>query len=508
MDRPPERYMLNSLHQFTIIYAQRGRHAVDDREGLIEEFKAVVGDAYVVHEPEDLIVFEYDGSVDRALPLAVVLPATTEEVSGVVKAAHRHGLPIVARGAGTGLSGGAIAEQGGIVVALTRMTNILEIDAENRLAVVESGVVNIDLTHAAERYGLYFAPDPSSQKACTIGGNVAENSGGPHCLAYGVTTDHVLGMEVVLADGSIQWFGGRTREASGYDLRGVLIGSEGTLAIATRVVVRLLKQPEEVKTLLAVFRELEQASAAVSGIIAAGIVPAALEMMDRLCIEAAEPAVHAGYPEGAGAVLLVEVDGLSEAVQEESVEIKRICNEYDPMEVRTAADESERELLWAGRKGVLGALGRLAPNYYLVDGTIPRTKLVEVLTRISRIGEKYGLPVANLLHAGDGNLHPCILFDERKPGETRRALSVGGEILKLCVESGGVLSGEHGIGLEKQEYMPLMFTQDDMEAMAKLLPAFATGGMFNPGKIFPTGDSQPHPAQSAAVARAGAGAYI
>ena len=481
---------------------------MDDRKELIEEFKAVVGDSYVVHEPEDLIVFEYDGSVDRALPLAVVLPASTEEVSGVVMAAHRHGLPIVARGAGTGLSGGAIAEHGGVVVALTRMTNILEIDAENRLAVVEPGVVNIDLTHAAERYGLYFAPDPSSQKACTIGGNVAENSGGPHCLAYGVTTDHVLGMEVVLADGSVQWFGGRTREAPGYDLRGVLIGSEGTLAIATRVVVRLLKQPESVNTLLAVFRELDQASAAVSGIIAAGIVPAALEMMDRLCIDAAEPAVHAGYPEGAGAVLLVEVDGLSEAVQEESAEITEICNEYDPMEIRTAADVEERERLWAGRKGVLGALGRLAPNYYLVDGTIPRTKLMEVLAQIRRIGEEHGLPIANLLHAGDGNLHPCVLFDERKPGETHRALETGGEILKLCVEAGGALSGEHGIGLEKQQYMHLMFTREDMEAMAKLLPAFATGGMFNPGKIFPSGDSQLRSWQSAAVANTGAGAYI
>ena len=479
-----------------------------DHQDLLRKLKAIVGETYVVHQPEDLIVFEQDGSVDRGMPLAVVLPASTGEVSEVVEVAHRHALPIIARGAGTGLSGGAIAEQDGIVIALTRMTKIIEIDADNRLAVVEPGVVNIDISHAASKYGLYFAPDPSSQKVCTIGGNVAENSGGPHCLAYGVTTNHVLGMEVVLADGSIQWFGGKTRETPGYDLRGILIGSEGTLAIVTKVVVRLLKEPEAVKTLLAVYRRLEDASAAVSGIIAAGIVPPALEMMDQLCIEAAEPSVHAGYPAGAGAVLLVEVDGLQESVEEEAAEIEQVCMEYDPMEIRTAVDASERERLWAGRKGVLGALGRLAPNYYLVDGTIPRTKLLEVLTGITRIGEKHGLPIANLLHAGDGNLHPSVLFDERRPGETERALAAGGEILKLCVESGGVLSGEHGIGLEKQEYMPLMFNDDDMEAMAKLKPAFATDGMLNPGKVFPTGASHVQVSHSAAVAKTGAGAFI
>ena len=479
-----------------------------DAKDLIAELTSIVGDAYVVHAPEDLIVFEYDGSVDRALPVAVVLPASTEEVAETVKAAARHGVPMVARGAGTGLSGGAIAEKGGIVIALTRMTRILGIDPDNRLAVVEPGVVNLDLSHAASKYGLYFAPDPSSQKACTIGGNVAENSGGPHCLAYGVTTNHVLGMEVVLADGSVQWCGGKNREAPGYDLRGVLIGSEGTLAIATKVVVRLLKLPEAVRTLLAVYRELDQASAAVSGIIAAGMVPAALEMMDRLCIEAAEPAVHAGYPEGAGAVLLVEVDGLDEAVEEEAAEIERVCETYHPLEVRTATDAAERERLWAGRKGVLGALGRLAPNYYLVDGTIPRTRLLDVLASIKDIGKKHGLPIANLLHAGDGNLHPSVLFDERDPDQLRRAMEAGGEILKLCVDSGGVLSGEHGIGLEKQEYMPLMFTEDDMEVMSRLLPAFGTGGMLNPGKIFPTGSSHWDGAQSAAIARTGVGAYI
>ena len=479
-----------------------------DKQRLISDLIDVVGEDYVIHAPEDLIVFEYDGSVDRALPLSVVLPTSTEEVSGVVRVSRRHEIPIVARGAGTGLSGGAIAERGGVVIALTRMKKIINVDIENRLAVVEPGVVNLDITHEVSKYGLYFAPDPSSQKVCTIGGNVAENSGGPHCLAYGVTTNHVLGMEVVLADGSVQWLGGKTRECPGYDLRGVVIGSEGTLAIATKIVVRLMKEPEAVRTLLAVYKTLEQASSAVSGIIAEGIIPAALEMMDQLCIEAAEPAVHAGYPEGAGAVLLVEVDGLREAVEEEAVEIDQVCRRYDPLEIRTATDSDERERLWAGRKGVLGALGRLAPNYYLVDGTIPRTRLMEVLTRINEISQEIELPIANLLHAGDGNLHPSVLFDERKSGETERALDAGGRILKLCVDSGGVLSGEHGIGMEKQEYMPLMFTDDDMDAMARLLPAFGSEGTLNPGKIFPTGNPISQVSHPAAVAKTGPGAFI
>ena len=475
---------------------------------LIRDLVAVVGEPNVVHRPEDLIVFEYDGSVDRALPTVVVLPRTTSEVSDVVKAAGAHGVPVVARGAGTGLSGGAIAEHGGIVVALTRMTSILEIDEANRLAVVEPGVVNIDLSTAASKYGLYFAPDPSSQKACTIGGNVAENSGGPHCLAYGVTTNHVLGMEVVLADGSVHWFGGKTREAPGYDLRGIMIGSEGTLGIVTKIVVRLLKAPESVKTLLAVFKTVEDASSAVSGIIGAGIVPAAIEMMDAMCIRAAEASMNAGYPEEAGAVLLVEVDGLREEVEDEAQEIANVCRTYEPMEILTATSSEERERLWAARKGVIGALGWLAPNYYLVDGTVPRTKLMEVLGEVERVAEESGLPIANLLHAGDGNLHPLILFDERKPGDTERALEAGGKILEICLDAGGVLSGEHGIGLEKQEYMPLMFSQEDMDAMANLKPAFGSGEMFNPGKIFPTGASHGARHPEGGFAKTAANAFV
>ena len=474
----------------------------------ISELQAIVGSDYVVHKPEDLIVYEYDGSADKAMPSIVVIPGNAEEVAQVVRLARREDAPIVARGAGTGLSGGAVAEKGGIVVSLTRMTRILDVDVQNRVAVVEPGVINLHLTEHVSQYGLCYAPDPSSQKACTIGGNVAENSGGPHCLAYGVTTNHVLGMEVVMADGSLQWVGGSTRETPGYDLRGIIIGSEGTLAIVTKVIVRLLKQPEAVKTLLAVFRELDQASAAVSGIIAAGIVPAAIEMMDDLCIRAVEPAVNAGYPADAGAVLLVEIEGFAEAVEEEVEEIENVCNEFGPIEIRTATNADARERLWAGRKGVLGALGRLAPNYLLVDGTVPRTNLVEVLAQIRELSRRSGYPIANLLHAGDGNLHPSVLFDERKPGDTQKALAIGGEILKMCVEAGGVLSGEHGIGLEKQEYMPFMFNDDDMEAMARLKPAFDTRDMLNPAKIFPTGASCNEIAFAGAVARAGAGAWI
>ena len=481
---------------------------VQNKEYLVENLKNIVGDSYVIHEPEDLIVFEQDASVDRSIPLAVVFPASTEEVSDVVSFAYENEIPIVARGAGTGLSGGAIADNGGFVIALTRMTDIIGIDIDNKLATVEPGVVNIDLSNKALKHGLYFAPDPSSQKTCSIGGNVAENSGGPHCLAYGVTTNHVLGMEVVLADGSVRWFGNQLREHQGYDLRGIMVGSEGTLGIVTKIVVRLLNIPESTKTLLVVFKELSDASAAVSAIIGAGIVPAAIEMMDQLCIEAAEAAVHAGYPDGAGAVLLVEVDGFEESVNEESQEIENICRAHSMMDIKIATDYLDRERLWTGRKSVLGALGRLAPNYYLMDGTIPRTKLMDVLNEINKISEKYHLPIANLLHAGDGNLHPAVLFNERKDGETVRALKAGGEILKLCVESGGVLSGEHGIGLEKQEYMPLMFTDDDMQAMQQLMPAFGTKGLLNPGKIFPKGEPLQYLKQSTAISNTGTGAYI
>ena len=472
---------------------------------LIPELKRIVGDNYVLDDQADLLVYEYDGSIDRGNPVVVVLPDTTKEISQVLKLARSNSIPVVARGAGTGLSGGAIAEQGGIVLSMARMNQILEVNRSDRYAIVEPGVVNLDLsTHVASE-GLYYAPDPSSQRACTIGGNIAENSGGPHCLAYGVTTNHVLGMEVVLADGTITWFGENERDGVGYDLRGITIGSEGTLAIVTKISVRLLRLPEHVKTMLMSFETIEDASAAVTGIIGAGMVPAALEMMDHFCIKAA---VGAGYPEGAGAVLLVELDGLLESVEEESEEIEAICREFSPLEIRVATDSLEREKLWSGRKGVLGALGRLAPNYYLVDGTIPRTKLVDVLKKINEISERSGYPIANLLHAGDGNLHPSILFDERKPGDVENILAIGAEILRICVDSGGVLSGEHGIGLEKQDQMPLMFSEEDMATMSLLKLAFETEDLLNPGKVFPTGAGCGDISQARAIARVGPGAYI
>jgi len=459
--------------------------SVDRR--LIRGLERAVGRDYVFYRREQLIAWEYDSTIERALPRAVVLPGCTEEVSAVVRLANEAGVPVIPRGAGTGLSGGSVPEGGGLVVALTRMNRVLEIDQRNRIAVVEPGVVNLHLSKAAAPYGLYYAPDPSSQRACTIGGNVAENAGGPHCLALGTTTNHVLGLELVLADGSVVWTGGKVRDLPGYDLTGILVGSEGTLAIVTKIVVRLLRLPEATRTLLAIFDEVDHASNAVSAIIARGIIPAALEMMDREIIRAVEPALHVGYPLDAGAVLLIEVDGLREAVLDQSETIRILCGEEGAREVRIADEADEREKLWAGRKGSIGALGRLAPNFYVLDGVVPRTRLPEVLAQVYEVGRRYGFIVANVFHAGDGNLHPNILFDGRKPGETKRALEAGADIMRLCVAAGGSVTGEHGIGLEKRDFMPWLFSNDDMEAMWALKRAFRAEERFNPGKVFPAG---------------------
>ncbi|MEK7806562.1 MAG: FAD-binding protein, partial [Chloroflexota bacterium] len=387
---------------------------------FIQQLRAIVGDDYVVSHPDDLLVFEYDGSIDRGLPEAVVFPATTEEVSRVVGLAYREGVPVVGRGSGTGLSGGAIAPPGGIQVAFTRMNRILGLDTENRTATVEPGVINLDLDNYAHKFGLRYAPDPSSQKACSLGGNIAENAGGPHCLAYGTTTNHVLGMEVVLEDGAVVNLGSQGHaplaEVPGYDLRGVFVGSEGTFGLATKIVVRLLVLPEAVKTFLGIFADVDAACAAVSAVIGQGIVPAALEMMDALSIRAVQNVTNAGYPDDAGAVLLVELEGLQEEVDEVGAEIEAALWETGASQVKVAETPEEREALWVGRKGALGALGSLAPNYYLVDGVVPRTQLTRVLRQVSQIGERYGILIANVFHAGDGNLHPCLLFDERQPG--------------------------------------------------------------------------------------------
>jgi glycolate oxidase len=387
------------------------------------------------------------------------------------------------------------------------MNRILEVDVENQTALVEPGVVNLELSKAVAKHGLYYAPDPSSQRACTIGGNVAENAGGPHCLAYGVTTNHVLGLEIVLADGSVIWTGGGARDLPGYDIAGAVVGSEGTLCIVTKALVRLMRSPESVRTLSAIFESIEDATNAVTAIIGDGLIPAALEMLDHEIIQAVEPAFHVGYPLDAGAVLLIEVEGLVEATDEDGAKARRICLENGAREVREATDPVERERLWAGRKAAISAIGRIVPNYYVLDGVVPRTKLPEVMARVGEIGEQFGLPIANVFHAGDGNLHPCVLFDERKPGEAQRVLECGEAIMRVCVDAGGTITGEHGVGLEKRNFMSWIFTDTDMDAMRGLKQVFLADDRFNPCKAFPTskGCGEVH---SGAIQRFGADAAI
>ncbi len=472
-------------------------------QSRISELQQIVGADGVVHEALDLAIFERDASIEGRVPDAVVLPRTTEQVAAVVKLAARHGIPVVPRGAGTGLSGGAVTIQGGIALQVTRMRRILALDPGARTALVEPGVVNADLTAAASRHGLFYAPDPSSQKACTIGGNAAENSGGPHCLYHGVTTNHVIGMEVVLADGSVHWVGAEAPDAPGLDLLGILVGSEGTLCTITKVMVKLLPSPASVVTMMAAFPTIEAASHAVSAVIGSGIVPAALEMMDRVTVGAVEAHYKAGYPTDAGAVLLVEVDGVEESTRELAAAVRKQLEAAEATSLRVAADAAERERLWAGRKGAIGALGRIKPNYYLHDGVVPRTQLPEVLRQVSAIGEHYRLPVANVFHAGDGNLHPNILFDIREKGIMPQVERAGEEMLHACVELGGTLSGEHGIGLEKSAFMPWIFSPDDLDAMRSVKQLLDPAGLLNPGKIFPGPDKAVRaPARSGATSEA------
>jgi glycolate oxidase len=462
-----------------------------NHEILVEKLEGIVGKDGVFTRAADLLVYEYDGSVEGAVetasPTAVALPTSTEQVAAIVRLAKTANLPVVARGAGTGLSGGAVPQQGGIIISLTRMDRIIEIDRDDRTALVEPGVINLELSEATLPHGFFFAPDPSSQKACTIGGNVAENSGGPHCLKYGVTTNHILGLEVVLPDGHVVWTGGRAVGGSGYDLTGAMVGSEGMLGIVTKALVRLTPTPEATLVLLAPFPDIESASHATSRVIASGVVPAALEMMDNLTIQAVEPAYHAGYPMDAGAVLLIEIDGITDDVRSTGEEIAAICWQAGATDVRIATEKVERDLLWKGRKMALGAMGRLAPNYYLHDTVVPRSKLPTTLRRVEEISRDFDLPIANVFHAGDGNLHPLMLFDRRIPGSTERVLEASKEIISYCVEVGGALSGEHGIGTEKRGYMTLVFSGEDLAAMAGLKNSFDPAGMFNPEKVFPKG---------------------
>ncbi|MGE0057940.1 MAG: FAD-linked oxidase C-terminal domain-containing protein [Dehalococcoidia bacterium] len=473
----------------------------------IKELKAATAPERVLSAYEDLIVFEYDGTIERGTPTIVVLPDNAEEIGAILRIARAYDLPVVPRGAGTGLSGGAVSAVGGILVVMTRMSRILEVDTENQTALVEPGVVNLELSKAVAKHGLYYAPDPSSQRACTIGGNVAENAGGPHCLAYGVTTNHVLGLELVLADGSIVWTGGPARDLPGYDLSGAVVGSEGTLCIVTKALVRLMRTPESVRTLSVIFETIDDATNAVTAIIGAGLIPAALEMLDNQTIQAVEPAFHVGYPLDAGAVLLIEVEGLAEATEEDAGKAKRICLENGARDVREAVDPAERERLWAGRKAAISAIGRLVPNYYVLDGVVPRTKLPEVMALVGKIGEKHGFPIANVFHAGDGNLHPCVLFDERQPGAAQRVLDCGEEIMRACVDAGGTITGEHGVGLEKRDFMTWIFSDADMAAMGRLKQVFGANERFNPCKAFPTskGCGEIH---SKALQKFGADAFV
>ncbi len=465
------------------------------RAGSNPEAMAAVTRAARAALPEDAIIddhirlrtYECDGLAHyRVTPALVVLPENAEQLAAVVRACADNGVPFVARGSGTGLSGGALPRADGVLVVTARMRAIREIRREDQRALVEPGVINLDITRAATPAGYYFAPDPSSQQICSIGGNLAENSGGAHCLKYGFTANHVLGAEFVTPQGEIVELGGPAPDAPGYDLLGAVVGSEGTLGIATAVTVKLTRLPEDVRTLLAGFRTTDDAGAATSAIIGAGIVPAAIEMMDALAIEAAEAATHCGYPEGAGAVLVIELDGAEVEVEHELAQVQRMCRENGAFEERLATDPAERALIWKGRKSAFAAVGRISPDYIVQDGVIPRTALPEVLRAIDELSSSSGVRVANVFHAGDGNLHPLVLFDDAVEGAGEAAEKVSGAILDLCISNGGSITGEHGVGIDKAAYMPKMFTDDDLDTMQLVRCAFDPAGVANPGKVFPT----------------------
>jgi glycolate oxidase len=455
-------------------------------DALVARLRAVVGEDGIVDRPEALLVYECDGyTLERAAPEVVVLPRTPAEVADVVRVLAADGVAFVPRGAGTGLSGGTLPVGAPVVVCTSRLQRIESVDLPNRRITVQAGVVNQWVSNAVRAHGLHYAPDPSSQPACTIGGNIAENSGGPHTLKYGVTTNHVLGLELVLPSGEVVWLGGAVEERPGYDVVGLTVGAEGTFGIVTRAILRLLPLPEAQRTLLAVFDSVEAASEAVSGIIAAGIVPAALEMMDRLIVQALEDAFHIGLPTDAGAVLLVELDGAAAGLDAEMRDVELVCRRNGVREVRVARDEAERAALWRCRKRAFGAVGRLAPSYCTQDGVVPRTRVPQILRVIAAAGERHGLRIGNVFHAGDGNIHPILLFDERDPAQVARVLAAGRDILEACVALGGSLTGEHGIGVEKLGQMPLLFAPDDLAAMVRLRAVFDPEQRANPHKILP-----------------------
>jgi glycolate oxidase len=451
----------------------------------LEELRGILGPQGLIASPEEIRTYECDALTNfRVVPSAVVLPGTAEEVQAVVRLCHRERIPFVARGSGTGLSGGALPVKGSIVIGLARMKRIIEVDLPNARIVVEPGVINLEVTGRVAAADFFYAPDPSSQSVCSIGGNVAENSGGAHCLKYGFTTTHVLGLEVVLPDGSLVHMGGKALDAPGYDLAGVFVGSEGTLGIATKITLRIVKRPECVRTLLAAFNSPTEAGAAVSGIIAAGMLPAAIEMMDNLSIQAAEAAVHANYP-SCGGLLLVELDGPVAEVDALMAHVDQICRQNGAWEIRVAQSEAERALVWKGRKAAFAAMGRISPNYIVQDGVIPRTALPTVMDEIARMSQRSGLRVANVFHAGDGNLHPLVLYDRRIEGQEHEAEELAGEILRLCVRVGGSITGEHGVGHDKKMFMSEMFAEPDLQTMQLVRCAFDPDHLSNPGKVFP-----------------------
>ncbi len=474
---------------------------------LAREIEAIVGPEGLIQRPEQLRVYESDGlTVFRQTPALVALPTTTEQVRDVVRVCRRHSVPFVPRGSGTGLSGGALPVEGCVVIALSKMRQILDVDLENQRVVVQPGVLNLWVTQKVAPHGYYYAPDPSSQQVCSIGGNVAENSGGVHCLKYGFTVNHVLGMTLVTPDGDVVEIGGATVETPGYDLAGIVVGSEGMLGVCTEITLRIVRRAEAIRLSLVAFETIDAAGDAVSEIIGAGIIPAAIEMMDNLAIQATEAATHAGYPLDAGSVLLVELDGHPVEVELQQQQVEAICRACGATEIRIARDAEERALFWKGRKAAFAAMGRLSPHYIVQDGVIPRTKLPQVLREIGELGEKYGLRVANVFHAGDGNLHPLVLYPNESDFE--RAEHLAGDILKTCVAHGGSITGEHGVGVEKRPYMSAMFSEADMQTHQMIRCAFNPDNLCNPGKVYPTprlcgevpGKYTPHPLELAGLA--------
>ena len=452
-----------------------------------QELIAALGPRAILDRKEDLALYAYDGSVDQARPAMVVFPRTTEEVVRIVEITGKYHIPIVGRGSGTGLSGGAIPLSGGVVIGFARMNKILEIDLENERATLQPGVINLDITLAVQSNGCFYAPDPSSQRACTIGGNVADNAGGPHTLAYGVTTNHVLGLEYVLPDGKVYSTGGKEGDLPGLDLTGLLTGSEGTMALVTKVIVRLMRQPEMVKTILAIYDSPDHCADTVAEITARAITPVAVEMLDGEMLAMVEAATHAGYPPDAAAVLLIELEGLAEGVQEQVEQIREVCTGCGAREFRVAKNTEERELLWKGRKNAFGAVGRVSPSYYVQDGVVPRTKIAPTLRYIAKVAEKHGVRISNIFHAGDGNMHPIILFDIHKPGDLAKAKAAGEDILDYCISVGGSITGEHGVGMEKKEMMARQFTPETLDMIGRFKRLFDPENRLNPGKVLPTG---------------------